>query len=96
MNRPLVTWAAAARKAAETEYYRGFLIVDRDTKQITRTQNDDACAALSLAIDNAAHLYQRRIGPGEFAYIIRLRRAPTAAELARADTITLKDMVVTI
>ncbi len=75
------------------EYYRGFLAVDRDQGVSKLSERERAAASkvarrAALAAEaGLVHLLQRRLGPGEFSYIVVMRPRRSAAGavvLARA------------
>jgi hypothetical protein len=79
----LCAWVAQALPGDHVEYHRGFLVVDRDDRnlgqpEISRLRRlaDRARWAADVGL---VHLVQRRLGPDRFAYVAVARPKKAAS-----------------
>ena len=78
----LCAWVGRAHPGDQLVYHRGFLSIDTaaDSRFGTPAERKMlrlvADRAWQLAQDGVVHLLQRRDGPGEYTYIVFVRRRP--------------------
>ena len=78
----LCAWIGRAEPGDQLVYHTGFLAIDSAAESRFGTPAERkalrlvADRAWQLAHDGAVHLLQRRDGPGEYAYIVIVRRRP--------------------
>ena len=78
----LCAWVGQASAGDRLVYFQGYLAIDTGPDSTFGTPAERkalrlvANRAWQLAQDGAVHLLQRRDGPGEYAYIVVVRRRP--------------------
>jgi hypothetical protein len=89
----LCAWFGTAAAGDRIEYWRGFLAIDAGASQ-SSLQPDDrrrlgrvAARAFRLAEQGKAHLVQRRLGPGDYSYLLIVRPRPRSARARFATSV---------